>query len=150
MRALDRPLNPLGEEFGKGTDLLIDARAVQRGQLRPAVFYAYNCPGLPARCQHSVHRKPGHASIPVRLWVNIPNIQWPRTARTQASGSCSRSSNNARIASPTTSHRGGTYRDVRRKMASFRYSASAAAGKFAHPGPNPPKKHSRKVSIKVA
>ena len=28
MRLLDRPLNPLREEFGKGTDLLIDARAI--------------------------------------------------------------------------------------------------------------------------
>jgi hypothetical protein len=72
MRVLDRRLNPLREEFSKGTDLLIDARAVQRSRVWPAVFHAYNGPGIPARRQHSVHQKPGHASIPVRAWVNIP------------------------------------------------------------------------------
>lgn len=31
MRLLNGPLNPLREEFGEGADLLVNARAVQRG-----------------------------------------------------------------------------------------------------------------------
>jgi hypothetical protein len=72
MRVLDRPLNPLREKFGKGSDLLIDARAVQRRQVLLAVFDAHNGPRITTGGKHRVHQKPGDAAIPVRVRVNIP------------------------------------------------------------------------------
>ena len=72
MRLLNGPLNPLREEFGKGADLLIDACIVQSRQVLLAVFDAHDGPWIAARRQHCVHQKPGHATIPVRIRVNIP------------------------------------------------------------------------------
>src|SRR5262249_42017603 len=41
---LDRPLHALGDELGKGIDIQVDAGAVERGQVRIAIFDAHDGP----------------------------------------------------------------------------------------------------------
>ena len=75
---LNRPSDTLSYKLDEGGNVVSDTGAVECGQILASVSRANDGPRVAARCQHSVHQEPRHASVPVCVRMDIPEKPMPK------------------------------------------------------------------------
>ncbi len=64
-----------GNEVRERTNVSVDTGAVERGEVRRAIFNPDDCPGIASRRKHGVHQETGHPSV--SIWIRMDVAEHP-------------------------------------------------------------------------